>query len=127
MIKIIYEIYANDYTRKNNNVMYFNTYDELYDWIKANAYINPYHPHYPFFPYNDYNSKISFSSQTINPYPQLRYACSIWIHLIESDKGIEFTNGKFTSGQKHKSKQMNELFLLWDKQIRQKQTYNFVE
>ena len=127
MIKIIYELYVNDFTRKRNNIRYFNSYDELYGWIKENSYINPYHPTYPFFPFGEYTNAIQFHSQILNPFQQWRNDCTVWIRQIDSDKGIEFTDGNLTSGQKHKSKQMNELFDFWYKEIRKKEQFNFVD
>ena len=45
----------------------------------------------------------------------------IWIHQITSDKGIEFTDGVHTQGQKHLSDEMVRLF----EQCKETPMYNF--
>ena len=96
----------------------------MHDWIENNAYRPNNDWFYKiYYPYGDYNSRISFKTQNLNPF--MARWCDCWIHLIENEEGILFTDGKFTRGQKHKSKVINELFDKWNKD--QDKDFNFID
>ena len=128
MIKITYELYGNDYTRKEQLTKSFDDVEHMHQWILANAVINigcKYEDKVS-YPYGNYDGRISFKTHTLNEFSGYRY-CDCWIHMIESDRGIEFTDGAYTQHQKHKSKEFDNLFALWEKEDNSVKTYNFVK
>ncbi len=128
MYTITYELYGNDYTRKEYLKKSFNQVEDLHEWIVENAIINIgcKYEDKVFYPYGTYSGRISFKTQKLNQFMGYRH-CDCWIHKIESDRGIEFTDGAYTQGQKHKSELFNKLFDQWYKEDSQPKVYNFAK
>lgn len=124
MIRISYELYGNDYTRRENLQKSFSSLEELHKWIVDNAYITSSALGKIYYPSENGFERISFYTQTMNCFHGYRW-CDCWIHKIESERGIEFTDGQYTQGQKHKSQQIKELFSKWYKEDNQPKQYNF--
>lgn len=117
MIRVTYEQYYNDYMRKQNLVMHFQSLDAFKNWVESNTVgdVNNaqilWWPHYResnCFRYKMQNGRICF------------------IRMIENEEGIIFTDGFYTSGKCHSSNEFYE----WCQEKIQKQKkaqYNFVK
>lgn len=102
MIKVRYEEYHNDYFRRNHEET-FSSLTELEDWIFGQMqqdYTKSCGMYFPTGKHSKEASRISFTP--------VCGGCSIWIHQIEDYRGIIFSDGTFTSGQKHWSKDIRE-------------------
>lgn len=91
MYTVKYEEYHNDYMRKNMSKT-FNSMTEIENWMfdqMQQSYDKMY------FPFRE-PSRIEFTPKWGGPH--------YWIYYIASERGIEFTEGHFTNGQKHWSK-----------------------
>lgn len=123
MITITYELYGNDFTRKENLKRNFNNLEEMRQWINENAYTGF---DKVFYPSKQGCGRVSFDTKTMNTFYGFKW-CDCWIHMIESEKGIEFTDGTYTSGQKHMSEEIDALFRKWTREDKEPKTYNFVK
>ena len=93
MYTIKYEEYINDYMRKSYTKT-FSSLSAIEDWMfdqMQQSYDRMWFP------------KTEPSRIEINPG---RHSPNIWIYLISSSRGIEFSDGRFTNGQKHWSKEV---------------------
>lgn len=111
MITVRYEEYHNDYHRKDHTMRLANLKD-LEDWMfdqmkqdyssKEKGWL------YMYFPVDE-PSRIQFSPQ---------YGGSnFWIHQIENENGIIFTDGGHTASRKHWSQEVQE----WLKHCKERQ------
>ena len=113
MYTIRYEEYTNDYTR-STFIKNIGSLQGVEDWIfdqMQQTYERMY------FPVNE-PSRIEFSPSWRGP--------SIWIHMITSDRGIEFTDGTYTNGQKHWSNTVHDWLINCKKRQKSPQ-FVFVE
>ena len=120
MLRIYYEEYYNDYHRKDLNRS-FSTLKELENWIfgqmqqdysdKENGWTKMYFP-------RKEPTQFEFTPKRGGP--------SIWIHRIDNEHGIVFSDGRFTGGKKHWSSEIRQ----WLKQCHERQYnphFNFVD
>lgn len=112
MITVCYEEYHNDYFRKEHEKRFANL-AELEEWIfgqmkqdysdKEKGWLRM------FFPVHETPSRIGFTPQWGGP--------NCWIHQIESERGIIFTDGRHTAGQKHWNQEVRD----WLKHCKERQ------
>ena len=127
MIRITYELYANDYIRKENLTKTFSSIDDMHEWILDNYILDTSSSlDSVYYPCGDRCGRIQFASTKLKTFVGFR-CCDVWIHMIEDDRGIIFSDGKYTDRQQHKSKFLNEYFEKWSKEDNAKKKYNFVE
>lgn len=93
MYTVKYELYRCDYDRQSC-VKTFSSLTAIEDWL-FDQMQQPYERMW--FP--------SKEPERIEATPVL-YGPSIWIYQITSPRGIEFTTGRFTNGQKHWSEEV---------------------
>lgn len=117
MIKITYTRYLNDFNRSENTKI-FSSLLELENWIFGQMRIKYQRDYYAMYFPQDPTSYISFCPEY--------GGWAHWIHMIENENGIIFSDGKCTSGQQHVSIEIRQ----WLKHCNQRQnqpTYNFVD
>lgn len=93
MYTIKYEEYRNDYDRRSYERS-FNSLTAVEDWLfdqMQQSYERMWFP-------SREPSRIEVSPVYGGPH--------IWIYMISSPRGIEFTDGRFTNGQKHWSQEV---------------------
>ena len=122
MIRVKYERYWNDYIRKQEEKC-FASLTDLEDWMFNQ--IQQKYEEAMFFPTPAAAKKIgSTGPWTIELRPRFGGE-DIWIHQISNHEGIIFSDGKFTSGYKHWSKEVQEWLVHCD--MRKKQPlFNFI-
>ena len=113
MYTIKYEEYNNDYNRRNLERT-FTSLTAIEDWL-FNQMQQPYDKMW--FPVNE-PSQIEATPVRFGPH--------IWIYMITSDRGIEFSTGRFTNGQKHWSKEVQN-WLRHCNERKHKPKFTFVE
>lgn len=125
MYKIYAEKYRNDYTRKNVE-MSFISLNEIFEYLKDIScnFSNKYDNRFPQKKnYNDnaknWPGRISVSDEKDN------YYTVFWIHQIESQNGIVFSDGKFTRGEHFCAKSVEEWLNKCHEEKNKK--FNFVE
>lgn len=125
MIRIKYERYWNDLRRENNLTKTFYGLKELEDWLFNNAQFSTIYKKIDvYFPVTEPTSWKS------NPEPSRIESTdndgwSTWVHVIENDNGIIFSDGKYTAWQKH----WNDEVKAWLKHCGERATkprFNFV-
>lgn len=104
MITVHYEEYENDYRRKNLRKT-FRDLAELEEWIFGQMQ-TPYADKergwlYMYFP-DGTPGEVKFVPERPGPI--------YWIHQISDNRGILFTDGKYTSWQKHISQEVKDWF-----------------
>ena len=112
-LTVRYEKYINDYTR-SNHIEQFISLPHLEDWLfnqMTQSYKNMYFP-------TERPSRIEVRPGTRQP--------SIWIHMISSEFGIEFSDGLYTNNQTHWSKKVQD-WLKHCKERQQAPEFTFVE
>ena len=95
MYTVKYEEYVNDFTRRTYSKQ-FGSLKSIEDWIfdqMQQSYERMWFPTKE--PY-----RIEFTPTYGGP--------NIWIYMITSERGIEFTEGRFTDGQKHWSNSVRD-------------------
>jgi hypothetical protein len=105
MYTVKYEEYTNDYMRKNCSKN-FSSLKAIEDWIfdsMQQSYNCMWFP-------KERPSRIEFTP--------LRYGPNVWVYLISSERGIEFTDGRFTNGQTHWSNEVRD----WLKHCNERKT-----
>lgn len=117
---------AFDDFQKKNCEKTFSDLDELENWI-FNQMKQDYNKYGAMtFPTLKFYNKYGFSGPgRISFQPEYGDA-DIWIHKIESSQGIIFSDGTYTSGQKHWSRQVQEWLQHCDDRKRAPK-FNFVE
>lgn len=117
MIKVTYEHYYNDYIRKQNLVMHFQSLEAFYNWIKSNTVGDVNNSRILWFPHYRESNCFRYNIQN-------GWVC--FVRMIENEEGIIFTDGFYTSGKRHSS---NEFYEWCQERIKeQKKTqYNFVK
>lgn len=111
MIRIRYEEYYNDYRRTHHRKTFENL-DEVADWIFMQMKTN----------YSDKQKGWLYMS-----FPILTASCitfkpehgkaAYWIHEISDERGILLTDGIYTAGKKHISKEVVE----WSEKCKKRQ------
>ena len=121
MYLVKYEEYHNDYNRRNHEKT-FCSLDDIANWMFGTMQRDPKRNMYIPVPDERYTSG---GLCRIEMRPAYGGGC-IWIHLINSDRGIEFTDGQLTSGKKHWSKAV-QAWLIGCKERQEKPVYKFEE
>lgn len=85
MIKITYEEYWNDFTRREHT-KYLRSLQDLEGWIFGSM-LGKFHMYFP------------IKADRIEWCPTGRYP-DLWIHQVEDDDGILMSDGKYTDGEK---------------------------
>lgn len=125
MIKIKFERYWNDFTRKNE-VQSFSSLDALADWMFGQMQRDYTKDFAMSFPTPEKAKRIGETGPwRIEFQPQFGGE-SIWIYLIENSSGIIFSDGRFTSGQKHWSAEVQQ-WLAACEERRRGPKFNFVD
>lgn len=118
MIKITYQLYGDDFTRKCNNVKHFDNLEQLNDWIAQNYYYHEYYcmgeTHHSHIGY--YSDRISFVSKSLNPFESRYNYIGVWIEMIENENGVIYTNGEHSKGVRHMSNEIKAKFEEWQKE-----------
>lgn len=126
MIKIKYEVYLNDFVRKNKEQS-FSGLGELADWIFDQMEQDYQKDNFVmYFPTPKRVEKFRTDGPSRIEFMPKRGEATIWIHQISSEKGIIFSDGTFTSGQKFWSKSVQQ----WCEACNERQhkpKFNFVE
>lgn len=104
-MKVKYERYWNDY-RRRDEVQSFADLDELANWMFGQMQQD--YEKGMSFPTPEKAARINESGPWSIEVRPVRGEEHIWIHMIENNAGIIFLDGKFTSGQKHWSKSVQE-------------------
>lgn len=113
MYTVKFEYYICDYNRKMSSKT-FGSLTELENWLfdqMQQSYDRMWFP-------TKEPSRIEVDPGGKNP--------DIWIYYIESDRGVEFTTGKFTNGQKHWSKDIQK-WLTHCNERKKTPSFKFVE
>lgn len=121
MIKVYYEKYWCDYHRKNETENFPNL-ETVADWIFGQMRQGYSHMSFPredkFISPDRIPWAIEFSPEYTGP--------SIWIHMMEQDGQIIFSDSRLTNGQSHWSKNVKE----WCKECIERQKmpkFNFAD
>ena len=123
MLKVKYERYWNDSYRRNE-VLSCPDLDQLADWMFDK--IQQDYSKAMFFPTPEKVAQIGEKGPwKIELRPRWGEE-QIWIHQIENECGIIFSDGKFTSRQKHWSKAVQE-WLVQCEERRLRPKFNFVD
>lgn len=126
MIKIKYERYWNDFIRKNEEKT-FADLDALADWIFGQMQQDYTKDSFVMsFPTPEKVKRIKADGPYRIEFKPRWGEESFWIYLIENSNGIIFSDGKFTSGQKHWSLEVQTWLTACEKR-RAYPTFNFVE
>lgn len=125
MLKIKFERYWNDYRRKHE-IKAFADLKELEDWI-FNQMQQDYTKSFVMsFPTSEAAARIRSDGPWAIEFRPVYGEEVIWIHQIEDDRGIVFSDGKFTSGYKHWSVYIQE-WLSHCNDRKCKPKFNFVD
>lgn len=117
MIKITYENHYNYIYKEQCLTMSFQSLEEFKEWLKSNIVGNINTSDYLWWPHRKNDCFISYS---------IRGKGNCYINLIENEKGIIFSDGKYTSNKTHMS---NQFFEWCQEQIKEQEMtqYNFVD
>ena len=100
-MKVIFEKYTNDYNRKSETKT-FTSLTELENWIFGQMQQDYSRNRYAmWFPLPESVKKYKRDGPGSIEFRPCYGGEDIWIHQIESNDGIIFSDGRFTSGQKH--------------------------
>lgn len=121
MYLVKYEEYYNDYSRRFYEKE-FVSLDAVANWMFGMMKRDPAENMYIPVPNNGLPSK-GIGRIEMRPVYGMG---TIWIHMISSGRGIEFTDGQFTSGQKHWSQSVQE-WLISCRERQLKPVYTFAE
>ena len=122
MLRVKYEQYWNDFHRRNE-VKQFADLDELAEWMFGQMQQD--YTKAMSFPTPEKASRIGESGPWAIEFRPAWGEGNIWIHQIENSCGIIFSDGKFTSGQKHWSQEVKE-WLVQCEERRCSPKFNFV-
>lgn len=125
MIKVKYERYWNDFKR-TSEVKSFSNLCELENWIFSQMQQDYTDTLVMGFPTPNKAKRINASAPWRIEFTPQFGGESIWIHQIENFKGIVFSDGKFTAGMRHWSKEVQE-WLVHCEERRRSPQFNFVE
>ena len=95
MYTITYEEYHNDYTRNERLTKTFQTIDGLAHWIKTTTDSLK-----SVWPSRCYETGKSEDATRIE-FKQPGFYYTVWIHQIENERGIIFSDGAYTGSQRH--------------------------
>lgn len=125
MLRVRYERYWNDYRRKDE-VKTFADLDELADWMFNQMQQDYTNQSTMSFPTPKKVASIGETGPWTIEFRPVWGEEIIWIHQIESNDGIIFSDGRFTSRQKHWSKSVQD-WLIRCEQRRRQPKFNFAE
>lgn len=117
MIKVTYENYYNDFMRRQNLVIHFQSLEAFKNWVESNTVGDTNKPRVLWWPH--YKESNCFRYNIQNGWTR-------FIRMIENEEGIIFTDGFYTSGKCHSS----DAFYKWCQeriQNQKKAQYNFVK
>lgn len=126
MIRIKCEHYWNDFIRKNE-IKTFASLDALADWIfgQMQQDYTGSHSCVMSFPTPEAAKRIGETGPWRIEFTPQRGSESIWIYCIENSDGIIFSDGRFTSGQKHWTTEVQQWLTACEAR-RRGPTFNFV-
>ncbi len=127
MIKVGYEKYWCDFHRQSEE-MNFSTLEELENWIFSQMEVkySDDGSHLMSFPTPVKVERIRENGPWTIEFTPTTTGPTIWIHQIEDENGIIFSDGKLTCGLRHWSKAVQEWLIHCDKRQHNPQ-FNFVE
>lgn len=114
MIKVKYEEYYNDYFRRNHEKS-FSDLTDLENWIFNQMQQDYTKPFTMYFHTPEKNARIHGEGASRIEFTPRWGGCTFWIHQMENYDGIIFSDGTFTSGQKHWSQEVQEWLAHCDK------------
>lgn len=123
MLRVKYERYWNDLHRRDE-VKSFEDLNELAEWMFGQ--IQQDYNEAMFFPTPEKAGRIGESGPWAIELRPVWGEEQVWIHQIENGCGIIFSDGKFTSRQKHWSKAVQE-WLVQCEERRRRPKFNFVD
>ena len=108
MLTVKYERYWNDFFRKNEERSFCHL-AELEEWMFGQMKQNYSGDTYTMsFPTPEKAKRIGETGPWNIEFKPERGGETIWIHQIKSERGIVFSDGKYTSGQKHWSAEVKD-------------------
>lgn len=107
MIKVYYEEYYNDFRRKDMERT-FSSLKEVEDWVFEQMRQDYTKPFVMYFPTPEQNKRFHWDGASRIEFAPSKEGPEYWIHEMKSDTGIIFTDGKYTAGQKHWSKEVQD-------------------
>ena len=129
MLKVKFERYWDDNHCQNDSISFSGGLASLEEWIFSQMlrdYSGENGRHTMSFPTPSKVEQANASGPwTIKLYPSYN-SPSIWIHLIENDKGVIFSDGQHTAGKKHWSQEVKN-WLTHCEERRHSPVFNFVE
>lgn len=94
MIKVTYEQYYNDYIRKQNLIIHFQSLGAFKNWVESNTVGDIHSAKILWWPHRQESNCFRYNMQN-------GWCC--FIRMIENEEGIIFTDGFYTSGKRHSS------------------------
>lgn len=126
MLSVKYERYWCDYHRRNESAS-FADLTELENWMFEQMQQNyTADPGVMSFPTPEKTARIGESGPWTIELRPVWGEEHVWIHLITSNGGIIFSDGKFTAGRKHWSKAVQDWLARCEERKKQPK-FNFVE
>lgn len=125
MIRVEYQKYWNDLRTQNGLVKTFYSLKDVENWLFDNAsrsrggYNNLFFP-----PTVPTNWKANPEPSRIETHDAEDW--DIWIHRIDNENGIIFSDGKYTSGMKHWNEEVKEWLARCAERKADKPQFNFV-
>ena len=107
MIKVKYEVYWNDMNKKHKEKSFYNL-KEVENWIfgmMKRDYSDDWAMH---FPTQEKVNRLNEKGPWEIEFRPERGGASYWIHQMETNEGIIFTDGKYTARQRHWSQRVKE-------------------
>ncbi|MEG1563820.1 MAG: hypothetical protein RR365_08850 [Bacteroides sp.] len=124
MIKIKYELYWSDLIRKNREETFLDL-DGLEDWIFNQMQQDYTKTAVMYFPNPATAARIHADGPGRIQFTPRYGGESVWIHQIQSGGYLIFSDGQFTSGQKHWSKDIQKWLAHCDERKRSPK-FNFM-
>lgn len=123
MLEVKYERYRDD-SRRVNEIRYFADLNELADWIFGQ--MQQEYDKAMSFPTPEEASRLGENGPRRISFRPVWAGEQIWIHQIKDCRGIIFSDGRFTDGQKHWSKDVQE-WLICCEERQHRPKFNFVD
>ena len=125
MLRVKYERYWNDYIRKNEERC-FRDLNDLEEWMFGQMKQDYTDKFVMSFPTPDAAKRIGETGPWRIEFKPQWGGESFWIRQIECERGIIFSDGTFTSGQKHWSEAV-KTWLTHCEERRKAPKFNFVD